>query len=140
MIVKQFPASLDYLYKMLAFVRDYAEEAGFGTKDMSKIELAAEEAIVNIISYGYHPAQEGQIEISCAAPNPQSVKIMIKDNGIPYNPLAHAKEEMRRLHPNLNECTVGGYGIYFIMKMMDEVNYQREQDFNVLTLLKKKAH
>ncbi len=136
MIHSRFPASLDHLYQMLSFIREFVEGMGFNTSDLSKIELAAEEAIVNIISYGYS-SHQGNIEITCQSPNPETVHITIKDDGIPYNPVANHKEKSKL---DLNNCTVGGYGIYFIVKIMDDVKYTREDNSNVLMLVKRKKN
>lgn len=132
-MMKTFPASLDKLYEMLQFVRLQAQDALFDESQTSKIELALEEALVNIISYGY-PNRSGAIEIHCSAMDNTGLKIVLKDRGIPYNPLTNAK----RFNPMdaLEAKTIGGYGVYFILKIMDEVDYTRENNFNILTLVK----
>lgn len=132
-LMKSFSASLDQLYNMLGFIRDYAESIGFESSDISKIELAAEEALVNIVSYGY-PNREGKIEISCTFIEEGSFKIVIKDHGVPYNPLANAKKF--DFQNAIDDHTIGGYGVYFILKIMDEVNYKRDKESNILTLIK----
>lgn len=132
-MIKKFSASLDELYHMLSFIHQYAEGIGFEFSDISKIELASEEALVNIVSYGY-PHRNGYIEIQCHLHEGEGLCIIIRDEGVPYNPVANAK----KFNPNspLEERTVGGYGVYFILKVMDEVNYSRERNSNVLTLIK----
>ena len=130
-MIKTFSASLDKLYEMLQFVREQANAARFDGSVSSKIELAVEEALVNIISYGY-PNTTGTIEIQCTISNFSGIKITIRDKGIPYNPLTSSKI----FTPPLEGRSVGGYGIYFILKIMDEVDYKRENNYNVLTLVK----
>lgn len=131
-MIKNYAASLDKLYEMLHYVREYARKAGFDDSASVKIELAAEEALVNIISYGY-PNTSGHISISCVIQE-EGLKIVIQDNGIPYNPLTNAK----LFDPTspLELRGVGGYGIFFILKIMDEVKYNRENHSNILTLIK----
>lgn len=128
-----FAAHLDNLYEMLLFIRKQAESQGFDEIEISKIELAAEEALVNIISYGY-PVTHGQIDISCEKAYKNSLKITIKDDGIPFNPLTNCKEH----DPDapIEARSVGGYGVFFIMKIMDEVEYKRENDHNILVMIK----
>ena len=132
-MIKTFSASLDKLYDMLKFIKEQAEAAGFQPAVISKIELAAEEALVNIISYGY-PEQHGNIDIACSPPERDGIKIVIKDRGISYNPLTNAKKV--DVTTTIEERTIGGYGIYFILRIMDEVEYRRENNYNVLTLIK----
>jgi len=132
-MIKNFPASLDKLHEMIQFVKEQTESAGFDSSIVSKIELATEEALVNIISYGY-PDRIGTIEILCSPPEKLGIKIVIKDHGIPYNPLTDAKKYI--VGNPLQSRTIGGYGVFFILKIMDEVNYKREDNYNVLTLVK----
>lgn len=132
-MIKTFPASLEKLYEMLHFVKQQAEAAGFQNSNISKIELAAEEALVNIISYGY-PNSRGNIDISCNMPEKQGLRIVIKDRGIPYNPLTNARKFDAKA--STDDRSIGGYGVFFILKIMDEVNYRRENNSNVLVLVK----
>lgn len=132
-MIKKFPASLEKLYEMLDFVKEQAAIAGFPLAAISKIELASEEALVNIISYGYIERQ-GIIELTCTSPDSAGIKIIIRDHGIPYNPLIHAKTYETK--SPLESRSLGGYGVFFILKIMDEVAYHREEDFNTLTLVK----
>lgn len=132
-MLKSFTASLDKLYEMLNFVREFAEKTGFEHGHITKIELALEEALVNIISYGY-PDEVGIIEIYCSTPHKIGIQVIIKDNGIPYNPLA--KSNKYKKLSSLEDHTIGGYGIYFILKIMDEVDYKREDNCNILRMVK----
>lgn len=130
---KTFAAHLDNLYDMLLFIRNEAETLGFDEIEISKIELATEEALVNIISYGY-PVTSGEIEVICERIENNGFKIVLKDNGVPFNPLSNSK----RFDPEApaEARSIGGYGVFFIMKIMDEVKYDRIDDNNILTMIK----
>lgn len=132
--VKGFPAKLNALYDMLAFVREEAKLAGFTPQEIPKIELALEEALVNIISYGYPSecAGDPSIEIESCYLLEGGIRLQIRDQGIPYNPL----ENKATYNPASSDDNVGGYGIFFITNLMDEVTYTREQSTNLLTLVK----
>jgi len=134
-VIKTFPASLDSLYEMLAFIRVQAIAADFHPSCISQIELAAEEALVNIVSYGY-PTSSGNIEIECQVKNEdfRALQIIIRDQGVPYDPLSSFVE--RKEIPAIEKRKPGGYGVFFILKIMDEVHYKREGDTNVLILVK----
>ena len=47
------PAKLEYLHQFINAVSRCAKEIGFSQKRMGEIELAAEEALVNIFNYAY---------------------------------------------------------------------------------------
>lgn len=133
-MLKVFPASLDQLYAMLDFVRESAAKVGFDEQHILKIELAAEEALVNIITHGYTQTTSGDILISCdCPPEEKGLKIIIKDQGVPFNPLLEPHELQ---DSKLENRKIGGLGIIFILKLMDKVNYERDKKFNVLTLVK----
>lgn len=133
-MIKFYTAKLDKLYDMLDFIRNEAHNAGFDDCYINKIELATEEVLVNIINYGYPGGKAGQISIECALSKNSDLEIIIKDEGIPYNPLK--TESTCDCQASLDERNVGGYGIFFIINLMDEVIYKREQNFNILTLKK----
>lgn len=134
-MVNKFEASLEKLHAMLNFIKAQASQNGFDQKALQRIELAAEEVLVNIIQYGY-PNGNGTIEIDCEKVTDAGIKIVIKDHGIPFNPLEN-KPEFDSDAP-LEERKVGGCGIFFITNLMDEVKYDRLEDENVLTLVKYK--
>lgn len=122
---KTFPAAQENLRQMLHFILEKATEAGFNEKQKHKIELASEEALVNIIHYAY-PQAQGLIEISCSI-SLSEFTITIRDQGIPFNPLGHKKGSS-------SQDTIGGRGIPLILKLIDKVKYKRENNCNVLFL------
>lgn len=123
---KQFPVAFDQLQNMLFFVCQHAEAAGFTGALLSKIELAAEEALSNIIRYS-GLTRHHFLEILCSSPESPGIRIEIQDSGIPYNPLQGS--------PLLDERR-SSYGILLIRSLMDAVNYQRQDNRNILTLTK----
>ncbi len=127
--MKTYSASLDKLHEMLQWVHDSANHVGFSNRMTSQIVLAAEEALVNVIYYAY-PHRQGTLDLSCEGIPGKELRILIRDYGIPYDPLAH-RQGGRKEDPH-----VGGYGIYFIRKVMDHVDYMRENNSNVLILVK----
>lgn len=122
---QQFHASLDQLYDMLQYIRAHAEKAGFENNTLLKIELASEEAIVNIINHGY-PSKSGFISINCSL-IPNGFEIAIQDDGVPFDPTKHIADPSDR---------IGGYGVLLMIKIMDEVRYTRNEGKNNLVLIK----
>lgn len=128
---------MESLYDMLAFVREEAQRAGFSPKYISKIELASEEALVNIISYAYDKnvaTTEASIEIECSYLPSGGLKIQLRDQGKAYNPL---ENNGTFIPAQTLDDKVGGYGVFFITKLMDQVLYEREGNTNILTLIKR---
>ncbi len=134
-----FPAKLDHLYEMMDFIRTHGQAKNVEAQILDKIILAVEEALVNVISYSYpNPGQEGTIELTFEffSKKPE-MKIIIKDHGIPFNPIEQAPpfRSPETLLQNDHQ-QIGGYGIYIFVGIMDRVEYQRLNDGNVLTLTK----
>jgi serine phosphatase RsbU (regulator of sigma subunit)/anti-sigma regulatory factor (Ser/Thr protein kinase) len=125
------PAKLENLDKMFAFVREGAGRQGFIQEHIDKIQLACEEALVNVISYAY-PGKTGDLEITYLN-NDSFLEISIIDSGIPFDPLSRADPD---IHAPMEARGIGGLGIFMIKKIMDDVRYKRENDHNILTLVK----
>lgn len=133
---KIFSAELDSLYDMLEFIKSYGESHPIPNTFLDRIIVATEEALVNIISYGYPDEKKGTIEISCEETTPKAgIKIIIKDQGVPFNPIEKVPAEIPPPSTVLDN-SVGGYGIYILIGLMDRVEYQRLDEGNMLTLVK----
>lgn len=134
-----FPATMDRLYDMLAFISEFSLQKGLSHQDVDHLQLAAEEAIVNIISYGYPQERKGEIDITCESIASRcGVKITLQDFGVPFNPLERPPQKERFLADSSDQekNRVGGYGIYILVGLMDSVDYKREDNKNQLVLTK----
>lgn len=120
---------------MLHWIRSQLRAFGLDETKIRQTELASEEALVNIIRHGYQE-KAGKIEIALDEKKGQ-MEVVIRDYGPAFNPLE--KELNFNPHATLEERDIGGLGILFIRECMDEVRYARENDANVLTLIKKLA-
>lgn len=129
----EYKAHLENLAGMMAFIHDQAKGCGFEASKLHCIELACEEALVNIIKHGY-PKTPGQITLHCNMISGKGIEIIISDQGIPFNPLNHIKKPSKAT--NIESKPLGGYGIHLILQLMDDVKYQRMDNFNCLTLIK----
>lgn len=130
-----FEAKLENLEPMIDFILSAAKGSGFGKKELSQIRLASEEALVNVIHYAY-PNKEGEVEIECLNNVSEGLEVRIIDRGTPFNPLESPAPD---INSPLQQRKIGGLGVHLIRKMMDEVKYKREQDSNILILIKFKG-
>ena len=103
--------------------------AGLDKKALKKFEVAAEEAIVNVLHY----SQATELEMVLSQVRPVSaISIQLSDNGIAFDPTAHVPNEKAT-----DERQVGGLGIHLIRQIVDEIRYERKDERNILTLVKK---
>jgi anti-sigma regulatory factor (Ser/Thr protein kinase) len=121
---------------MLDWIYARIERMEFDAGTLRKVELAAEEALVNIIRHAYQ-GQPENIEIEIRLFPKSHVEISIRDNGPPFNPLTIRAPD---LASSLEEREIGGLGIHFIKKNMDEVRYSRLDNANQLILVKNATH
>jgi serine/threonine-protein kinase RsbW len=133
LISLRLPAVLENLEKLRKCVSDCARAQRFDQKKISKIELATEEALVNIFRYSY-PNTAGEVEINCKADGIRFI-IEVIDSGLPFDMASVPAPDVTA---DISERKLGGLGILIIKKMMHEVKYRRESDRNILTLITKK--
>ena len=127
----ELPARMDSLRALLMQAVVCAEKQGFNRDRIHDVELAFEEILVNIISYAY-PGGGGAVEMTCLPDAYGRLVVEIADRGVPFNMLAHADPDTSA---DIEERRIGGLGIFFVKKLMDDVRYRRENDRNVLTII-----
>ena len=85
---------------------------------------------MNIISYAYEN-DAGDIEINCWKDNDKRFITEIVDTGKHFDVLSGKEPD---LISDIDEREVGGLGLFFMKQFMDDVQYQREEGKNILTL------
>lgn len=127
-----FRAQLEYLPEMLRWVRQHLQPLPLEAADKNKFEVAAEEILVNIISYAYK-SEAGTIELQWREQHP-FIHLTFKDFGTPFNPLHHQKTPIKSL--SIESKDVGGLGIFFMKNFVDKIEYEHKEGANVLTISK----
>lgn len=126
--------------KLKQFMEGAAREFGIPDDIQLSLNLAVEEAVVNVINYAYPKGTEGDIEINITnSPIPDlsesstEVIFTIIDEGVPFDPTTHDEADTTS---ELEERQIGGLGIHLIRNIMDRVEYQRDGNSNKLTMTK----
>ncbi len=128
-----FIARFESLDAIREFVADAAHQAGLDEKEVYNVQLAADEAASNIIEHAYEGVADGQIEISTDIAD-STLRIEMRDQGKRFDPEAVAAPD---INASLEDRVVGGLGLFFMRKLMDEVQFQYSPESgNVLTMLK----
>ena len=130
----ELPAVLESLPAFSARMMECAKEAGFKEHKLGAMELALEEAIVNIVKYS-SSSPDSVITAKCGTDNSGAFYITIIDSGPPFDPL---KRDTPDTSAGIDDRPVGGLGIFFIKEMTDGVTYTREAGKNILTIKMKK--
>ena len=130
---KTFSAQISSLHPILDWIRTHLKQAGFSQLEIRRLEIAIEEALVNIISYAYSNKQ-GTIEVSIQHEEKKSIEITLKDRGRPFNPLEYKKHIDKSA--SIDTLKAGGLGILFMQNLVDHVEYRREGTVNSISLKK----
>lgn len=128
----KLPAIIDNLDTMIDFIIDTVSELKIENRVISKLRLMSEEALVNIINYGY-PDKTGDILIRSEMTDERKLYVQIIDWGIEFNPLE--KEDPDITLP-MEERGIGGLGIFMVKSIMDTVEYNYSEGRNILTMTK----
>ena len=127
----KLPAKLSNLRKFIDLVLKCAEDLGLNSEKVTDIGVATEEALVNICNYAYQ-GKIGEVKVTCMVDDENRFIIEIEDRGIPFD--AKLLEDPN-LTPDIDQRQVGGLGVFIIKELMDDVQYRREEDKNILILV-----
>ena len=128
-------ASLENLGTTNSFIHKWAKKASLSTHSENELLLAVEEVYINIVRYAY-PESLGKVTIHCRI-DEDSLVLKIKDEGIPFNPLQLPEPHLVSC---LKERKVGGLGVFLMRRFADNVKYEKQGKYNVLTLFKNKKN
>ena len=115
------------------FVEEVSEAAGLDMSTTLQLNLALEEAVVNVMEYAYPEGFKGKLCIE-ALVHSSNLQLIITDEGRPFDPTKTADVDVTL---SAEERPIGGLGIYLVRQIMDTVSYARVGGKNVLTLTKK---
>ena len=132
MNTKNFPAQFEYLDAMRDFTAESARLAGLDEKEVYNLQLVVDEAASNIIEHAYEGIQGGQIELSLEVTK-KAFTIILCDEGKQFV----GESDEPDIKAELEDRAVGGLGLFFMRKLMDEVRFEWFPDKgNVLTMVK----
>ena len=119
------------LPRLVAAATEFAEQAGLPADELNRLLIIIDELFSNIVRYGYdQPAAHGTIAVNLSYIRGR-LRLEITDDGRAFDPLAQPD-------PNLDlpasERPLGGLGIYFVKKLVDDLEYSRRGDCNRLVL------
>jgi anti-sigma regulatory factor (Ser/Thr protein kinase) len=100
---------------------------------MYLVSLAIEELVSNCVKYGYVDSREHVIDILLCIDD-RALRIEVIDDGNPFNPLEAPRPD---LSLPIEERPIGGLGLHLLRELSDDVNYERKNGRNRLTLTKR---
>ncbi len=125
--------NIDELTRLITAVELYGEENKIELKDIMNLSLVLEEIFTNIVFYAFNDNESHEIEVSFEKSG-DAILLEVSDDGSEFNILE--KPELDNLDKPAMERTIGGLGIHFVKKLMDEIIYNRIDDRNILKMKK----
>lgn len=120
------------LPRLMSFIETIGDEFGIAYELIMQLQLALEEAVVNVMLYAYPSYTKGDIEVKAEYDNGK-LTFYIEDKGLAFNPTL-APEVDTNLSAEDRE--IGGLGIHILRNIMDEMEYHRHDERNILRLTK----
>ncbi len=131
----ELKAEVSRLSEVSDFVKKVMSESGCSRAMIGSMDIVVEEVYVNIASYAYDDDDaERPAWVECGAVG-DDFYLIFRDRGKEYDPL---KKEDPVIGDPMN-MTIGGYGIYMVKTIADDITYKydRENGQNILTIIKK---
>jgi anti-sigma regulatory factor (Ser/Thr protein kinase) len=111
----------------------YCRENRISDEISYEVRLALEEAVSNTIKYGYEDQQIHMIHIRIGNENHDLI-LEIEDDARAFNPLEAPDPDL--LLP-VEKKPIGQLGIYLMRAVMDDIDYKRTGDKNILQMKKR---
>ena len=114
------------------FIETIAMENGLDHSLTMELNLAVEEAVVNVMEYAYPQGETGEVTIEVSLADGK-LDINIIDSGAPFDPTQKSDPDTSL---PVEERSIGGLGIFLVRQVMDTVSYRRDDGKNILTFTK----
>jgi serine phosphatase RsbU (regulator of sigma subunit)/anti-sigma regulatory factor (Ser/Thr protein kinase)/DNA-binding response OmpR family regulator len=109
------PGQLSAVPSIRSWLREVLTGWSVSSSIIADLALAATEVCTNIVRHGYSGGRGGEIEVHLARED-EAIRLIIVDTAPPFTPKAGA--------PPPESSREGGYGLYLIQNLVDEVSYQ----------------
>ena len=114
------------------FIGGITDRLGLDEAVKGQIQLAVEEAVVNVMNYAYPEGRTGFVTIK-AMSDGHELRIVVIDSGTAFDPTLKEKADTSL---SLEDRPIGGLGIYLVRELMDSINYERVDGRNILMMIK----
>jgi anti-sigma regulatory factor (Ser/Thr protein kinase) len=119
--------------KVTDFVDQFGAAHHLPQNITNDLNLCLDEILNNTISYGYEDKEPRSILVTLSLSG-DLMTAEIQDDGKPYNPW---KTTSSVPTGDLQSRRIGGLGVHFVKALVDEVDYARVGQYNVVKIMKK---
>lgn len=118
--------------QLASFIDEVAEACGIDMATTMSLNLAMEEAVVNVMSYAYPAGTVGNVDIDAEFADGR-LTFVLSDSGTPFDPTQAGEPDLTL---EAEDRPIGGLGIFLVRQIMDTIVYRRSDGKNILTLTK----
>jgi len=115
-------------------IEEFLKSYNISKKHKNDIFLSVDEAITNIIIHAYKKNTKKEKIFFHIEKKENKIIIILKDTGKPFDSSNIPKPNVQL---NLAGKKRGGFGIHLMRTLMDKIEYQFNENFNQITLIKK---
>jgi serine/threonine-protein kinase RsbW len=123
--------TIDAVAHCTEFAIAQARQAGFAAARVDEVELVVEEVVANICHYSYGD-RLGNVELVCRLIDGPMLELEFVDGGQPFDMLAMPEPD---LAVDIDRRGLGGVGVPMMRALVDQANYRRDGERNVLCLV-----
>ena len=125
-------AKLDSLRAVGLWLQDAAREGGLPYEVAFGLDLALHEAVENVVRHGCRDGVLHHIRLRLHADD-RRVELVITDDAAPFDPRTLPVPTTPQ---RIEDVVPGGQGVHLMRHFTDEIRYRREEQTNVLTLVR----
>lgn len=123
--IKQIPL-------LTSWVTTVGKDLQLSEASIFQLNLALEEAVVNVMNYAYPDVQGMPILLTVETQAAEgSVLFTLIDEGVPFDPTTKVMPDITL---SAMERPIGGLGIFLVEQLMEDVTYERVCGRNVLKM------
>jgi len=123
------PSRLDSIDEARSWVTDRVRAAGFGDEAVGEVELALTEALANVVEHAYQGSGDEVIELGVELDG-TTLRVRVRDWGRYFDPASYRGRD-------LDDPGEGGYGVFLMSQLMDDVTREPQPGGGtLLTLIK----
>jgi len=127
-------SDMQNLARVADFVSDAATRTQLTTRQSDDIQMAVDEAVTNVMEHAYSGKTDGNIDIKLRI-DEKLIVVEIRDQGKAFDA---KKVKKPNIKGPLSARSIGGLGVFFMKKLMDKVEFVRDDAGNVTRMTKKR--
>lgn len=118
--------SMEEVMQISTGIYKFGENRTLRQETLNTLSLFIEELAGNVVQHAFKPDEKRWLDLTILD-KPEKLIIRIRDNGVPFDPLAY-----------LSTGEVEGYGLLIVQKLAEKIEYRRNMGLNNLIIHLKK--